>query len=331
MNIRTYVKQILRMCGHAMVSTIHERLDRAEQRTLEVEASLLQASIHTVETLHSLTDAVVVQTSDRRRYTSELGLMEFLYSYVPARKALDIGASLGDVSAGLLDSGFEVYALEPDPALFHGLEERLKGRAGFHAFCPAGGEEASETPLPVAEPATASCPAGDSSLSGISPAVAPSGERVLTGTAVASRGHLADLYRTGMVPEDFGLVHIKPAPGATGAGTLDVIGGMGDPVYPVVVVEFHAPEVRDGQPEASTVQALVREMRSRGYPWHIVLYRISDRDRFAFYSNDSHTVPNSSGSVFFFRDHKTFARARDWCAAVLPVTYFRPARAVWTP
>jgi hypothetical protein len=113
------MKHLFRMCGHAMNITVHERLDRIEEQFqsatfVDTQTALLQAAIHTTETLNALTRYVherfdgragihppetlnaltsetVVETGDYQLCNPEIGLMEFLYSYLPFRKAVDIG------------------------------------------------------------------------------------------------------------------------------------------------------------------------------------------------------------------------------------------------
>jgi hypothetical protein len=111
MDIRSRVKQLLKMCGHAFLSTLHERMDVLERQTQnasfpETQAALLQASIHTVEKLHELTDHVVVETHETS--DPELGLMEFLYSYLPTRKA---AVHDSRVAEQLRSTGYEVCLL----------------------------------------------------------------------------------------------------------------------------------------------------------------------------------------------------------------------------
>ena len=73
-----------------------------------------------------------------------------------------------------------------------------------------------------------------------------------------------------------------------------------------------------------TFESLVAEMKNRGYAWHVVLYRIWGQNQTAYYCNHHRSVPHSWGNVVFFRDHDLFAKAQDWCSAVLPRTYFKP-------
>jgi len=70
--------------------------------------------------------------------------------------------------------------------------------------------------------------------------------------------------------------------------------------------------------------SLVREMRQRGYPYNIVLYRVWERGQSACYRNHGWSVPNSYENVFCFREYRLFAEGQAWCAGLLPRTYFKP-------
>ncbi len=85
------IKHILRMCGHALNSTVHERLDRVEERlensTLpETQKALLEASIRHSEMLAEMRRQHVLQMEPDAAWTPSTGLMEFLYSYLPSRR-----------------------------------------------------------------------------------------------------------------------------------------------------------------------------------------------------------------------------------------------------
>jgi hypothetical protein len=58
---------------------------------------------------------VCIETSDFNFTNPESGLISFLYSYLPARSVVDVGAHVGDVLETLLTAGYEVYAFEPFP------------------------------------------------------------------------------------------------------------------------------------------------------------------------------------------------------------------------
>jgi hypothetical protein len=134
---------------------------------------------------------------------------------------------------------------------------------------------------------------------------------------------LSDLHREGIVPPDISLVKIN-----TEGYDLEVIRGMNDYGYPVVVVDFwdiHIPFARQGF--LYRVENMVGELRQRGYHWYIVLYRIWRQ--IGFFCNHDQSVPNSWGNILFFREPETFPQAQQWCSAVLPRTYFKPV-AVWS-
>src|SRR5260370_29633626 len=68
---------------------------------------------------------------------------------------------------------------------------------------------------------------------------------------------------------------------------------------------------------------MVSEMRERGYFWYVVIYHVWGQNQIAFFCNHERPVPNSWGNIFFFQERETFLQAQQWCAAVLPRTYFR--------
>jgi hypothetical protein len=143
---------------------------------------------------------------------------------------------------------------------------------------------------------------------------------LFTSTVPVPVRSLAGLHRSAVIPEDISLVKID-----TEGYDLDVVRGMGDYNYPVVVAEFWDSQIPFGRSGVRyTLETLTEEMRHRGYPYHIVLYRLWGHDQPAFYCNRGRSVPNSFGNVFFFRDYTVFSQGQAWCSAVLPATYFRP-------
>src|SRR5262249_40396623 len=105
---------------------------------------------------------------------------------------------------------------------------------------------------------------------------------------------------------------------------LEVIRGMGDHRYSVVMTEFwdaHIPFANEGL--RYTVESMAREMRQRGYLWYIVIYRVWGHNETAFFCNHDRAVPESWGNIVFFQDREVFVQAQNWCGAVLPRTYFK--------
>ncbi len=346
MDIRGIVKQFLRVIGHALTSALHERMGYLEQQLREVsaqnvniaqnQAAMLDASIHAVEMLQQLDQQARNQAaaldSIRRQAnwipepagslvtSPEAGLMEFLYSYLPERKAIDIGAHIGDISEHLLNAGYEVYAFEPNPPVYDRLVQRLGQRKGFRGFPFAVGWEEGDRTLHLAEDRSGFNRYNDATLFSSLTAHQMPDDIAFVGSIQVPVRNLAALHHDQLVPADIGLAKIDAE-----GHDLEVIRGMGDCRYPVVVAEYWDRETPIAGPGLRyTLGDLVAEMRGRGYAWHIVMYQIWMGSQHGFYSNYSRPVPNSWGNVFFFRDYRIFSEAQNWCSAVLPQTYFKP-------
>jgi hypothetical protein len=118
----------------------------------------------------------------------------------------------------------------------------------------------------------------------------------------------------GEIPQSVGLITL-------GCDPVPAIRELGDRTAAVIAADLTAP-----------LDALISEMRSRQYHWHLVLYRIrngsADHDTnptsASYFANRDAVPSDAHGSVFFFRDYKVFAEAQAWCAAILPRTYFKP-------
>jgi len=417
MNLRNWVKQLLRMCGHAFVGTVHDHLNDVDRQLsqiasqigdlkaaadslAEADGALLQGGIRTIEELRDLqaefrrlhaeckerldemelrwskllgavaqlegnlsqsqdhlrralekqTEAVekqtelvaqvqsqladtnalfenelvrqvCVETGEYGFTNPEIGLFSFLYSYLPNRRALDIGANHGSVSELLLKAGYEVYAFEPLPQVYEGLVRRLGNRHGFHAFPLALGSQEAEMPLHVATDLSAGNVYGDASVYSSLTQHSMPADLPFTSSRPVMVKTLAGLHDAGTLPSGIGLVKID-----TEGYDLEVVRGMGERRYPVVATEFWDSEIPfGGSNQLYTVDSLVGEMRGRGYLWHIVLYRIWGQNQSGFYCNHDKSVPMTWGNVVFFRDYPIFAQAQSWCSAVLPRTYFKAA------
>ena len=104
---------------------------------------------------------------------------------------------------------------------------------------------------------------------------------------------------------------------------LEVIRGMGDYRYPVVITEFWDEKFPFGQSGAyNHIQDLVPAMKKRGYLWHIVLYRVWGSHKVSFYANLPRSVENAWGNIFFFQDYTVFSQALRWCSGLIVPTYF---------
>ncbi len=298
---------------------LKQHLQRLETKFGAVHASVEHLAAQTNDFLaHQAVRQVSIETSDYASANPELGLMAFLYSYLPTRKAIDIGANIGEVSDYLLRTGYEVYAFEPYPQSYTRLTDRLKGRPEFHSFPMAISSTSGEASLHLVADLTPDRTYDDPSIfHSLAVHGLPQGLSYQDTIRVPVQT-LASLHREGAVPPDVSLVKID-----TEGHDLEVIRGMKDHRYPVVSVEFWDAQLWFAEGSLYRLDDMVREMHQRGYLWFIVIYQIVGQDSHAFFCNHDVSVPGSWGNVFFFRDRDTFAQAQQWCTAVLPRTHFK--------
>ncbi|MCZ8224946.1 MAG: FkbM family methyltransferase [Microcystis sp. LE19-84.1B] len=259
----------------------------------------------------------------------EVELMCYLYSYLPYPSALDIGANQGDVTERLLQTGYEVYAFEPFLPVVEKLKNRLSNFSNLHVFPLALGAINEERDLhlvgdqnlvndPNSQPLY---PDADYTLlSSINIHSLPEG-MVFTETVPITVTTLETLHQQQQVPSEVGLVKID-----TEGFDLQVIQGMGDWRYPVVVAEFWDEKFPFGEFGVDNrLPSLVEAMKLRGYHWFIVIYRVFPNNEVSFYCNHLISVGSSWGNIFFFQEHSIFSEALKWCSCVMPATYFSNA------
>lgn len=295
-----------------------------QQQAQETSQQVLGLQSYTQNVLEQeLVRQVCVETSDYGAVNPETGLMEHLYSFLPSRKALDVGAHVGEVSERLLKTGYEVYAFEPYPPSFQKLVRRLGREPKFHPYNFAIGCREGELPLYLANDRSGTNLYDDVSVfNSLIAHSMPDDLPFSKKTIQVPVKNLANLHRTDAVPADIGLVKID-----TEGYDLEVIRGMDDFHYPVVLAEFWDRGIPFGKSGLLyTPESLIEEMKTRGYGWNIVIYRIWGRNQRAFYCNHSSSVPESWGNIIFFRGYDLFAQAQAWCSAVLPRTFFKPVQ-----
>jgi FkbM family methyltransferase len=247
----------------------------------------------------------------------EAALMTHLYSYLTNRNALDIGANVGHMSSCLLDAGYEVYAFEPYLPVYRELSERLGGRPAFHSFPTAVGPADDTRDLHIASDQSGTNMYRDPTLFSSLTRHAMPDDLVFTEAISVPVRSLQSLHASGDIPARVGLVKID-----TEGFDLEVIRGMGACRYDVVVAEYwDAANPFAVSGAMNRLDALVAEMRSRDYHWHIVFHTTWGEKSVGFYCNYPHSLPRTWGNVFFFRDHELFRPALAWCTAVLPPTY----------
>ena len=114
------VKKILRMCGHAFTTTVHDRLETMEQRQAETDNVLLRASLRLAEQVRRSGRYEVLASEDPKNFRPALALARHLYSMFPAHGACVIGCH--SMNRGSGDAGWPAelsamgYTLEPEIA-----------------------------------------------------------------------------------------------------------------------------------------------------------------------------------------------------------------------
>ncbi len=248
----------------------------------------------------------------------EITLIVHLAPLLGNRNAIDIGANVGEASGRLLAGGYEVFAFEPFPPIFAQLKGSFGDDEHFHAHQFAVGYDDRTMELHIAEEISPTPKYGDSvSLyHSLLPHSMPCDLQFTRKLNVRVRS-VDSLVRANLVPAEVGAVKID-----TEGYDLEVIRGMGACSTEILMAEFWDPKMIFGRSGAmNRLSDLTGELRPRGYRWHIVFYR-SDNRPISYYCNQDQSVAESWGNVIYFKDKQLFEEARQWCAAVLPPTYF---------
>jgi FkbM family methyltransferase len=288
----------------------------AEIRELRREVRTLNLAVVERNAGTSKSKQAYLKTSDGfATQNPEICLLEYLYSFLTDTNAIDVGAHVGRVSERFLKTGYTVHAFEPHVPSFKALLKELGGNGKFHAFNFAIGSTDGTMDLHIA-----------SDLSGVNkwdPTLYNSLiERPLlqdlqfTQTVPVQMRSLESLRRAGEIPDAAGLLKID-----TEGFDLEVLRGMGEGCFSVVMAEFWDSAHPFGSVAKSGLADLVTEMKSKGYDWHIVIYHL-DED-ISYYCNRDQTIPMSWGNVIFFRDQPVFAKGLRWCEEVLAPTLHR--------
>lgn len=317
--VRTESQQLL----SEMRTEFQQYYQYTMQKLIEVQEDSRSQNMLTSETLTNIyvdihNQKFKVVTDQAYFQDIDIELMVYLYSYLPHHRAIDIGANRGDVSSRLIDAGYEVYAFEPFPPVLEKLTTRLGDNHHFHIFPFAVGSVNETRDLHIAADQTEDQIYGDATFYSSLTQHSLSEGLVFTETTSVTVKTLASLHESAELPLDIGLVKID-----TEGFDLEVIKGMGQFIYPVVVAEFWDANFPFGRSGAMNhLKDMVKAMRERNYRWHIVIYRIWGSHDISYYCNSAYSLDNSWGNVFFFKDYEVFSEALKWCSSVMPATYF---------
>jgi FkbM family methyltransferase len=312
------LQAIVPVCRDSAVQLAAVRQETQQQ--LQTTMLALQAIEAKLQALPLPPHVVPVPSqSDQRTWGNanpESDLLAYLYSFLPGRTAIDIGANRGEMTAVLLDAGFEVIAFEPYALIYEQLQARFRDHPQFTSHCLAIGQTDGVLPLHIAQDLSdGRLPEHPSVYNSLQ--LHPLTPDLAFGESVeVTVRSLASLHQSQIIPATVAVVKID-----TEGFDLAILQGMGPQKYAVVMTEFWDSAMAFGG-QTYTIQDLVKEMRGRGYHWHLVIYRDTD-ESIRFYSNATVSVPQSWGNVLFFQSLDVFNAAREWCRATLTPTYFR--------
>ncbi|MGF1567775.1 MAG: FkbM family methyltransferase [Nodosilinea sp.] len=302
------------------LEVIEKKMDALLGNELENDAQILKGMTSLTEGLTTLVkemEAINLKVVATSESDPETRLMSYLYSYLPHRRAIDIGANRGDVSEKLLEVGYQVYAFEPFPSAFEKLKHRLGEVEEFQCLPVAVGSVDETRDFYIAQDNTESNLYKDSSLfNSLTKHAMPDDMAFVDSIPVTVRS-LESLHNNHEIPTDIGLVKID-----TEGFDLEVLRGMGSYRYPVIVAEFWDTELPFGAADAfNHLEDMVKEMKAKDYHWYLVIYRFWESEEVSFYCNYPKSLEKSWGNVFFFQDHVLFSQALKWCSSVLATTY----------
>jgi FkbM family methyltransferase len=245
------------------------------------------------------------------RENPDVGLLEYLYSFLNDREAIDVGANAGLVSERLLKAGYSVHAFEPYPPVFEKLQDRLGSNSSFRAMQYAIGSSDGVADLHVASDLTEKGK-WDPTLFNSLVEHPMLDDCKFNQTLKVQVRSLESLRSSGKIPHSAGLLKID-----TEGFDLEVIRGMGGARYQVVMTEFWDSQHPFGLSGNGNLQDTVKEMKERGYYWHVVIYRVDETSTLSYYLNRDQTIAKSWGNAIFFQDYSMFVRAAGWCEAML--------------
>ncbi len=303
-----------------LLGALHQMQMKSEhcQNRVAEELRTLRLKLETLEAeLHPARQPILIAANPLSNQDAEVGLLEYLYSFLSDTNAIDVGANVGRVSERLLLTGYTVYAFEPYPEVFKTLQQNLSENEKFHGFQCALGSSDCTMNLHVAVDLSGTNKWDPTLFNSLIEHPMLEDCRFATTVPVQVRS-LESLRQKGEIPASAGLLKID-----TEGFDLDVVRGMGNARFSVVMMEFWDPDHPFGRSGHGRLEDSVVEMKTRGYNWHIVIYHVDETSTISYYCNRVQTVPKSWGNVLFFAEHAIFTEALRWCGDVLAPSLYR--------
>jgi FkbM family methyltransferase len=242
------------------------------------------------------------------RKDPEISLLAHLLPFLPNPLAIDVGANVGKLARALVDVGYEVFAFEPFPDSFAALKREAEQAASrLHPFPYAiGAQDGSAELLMATDRSTEG--KWDTSLFHSTVSHPMLEDLVFGARLTVPLRSLGSLARGGEIPAGAAVLKID-----TEGADLEVIRGSSDSAFSVVVTEFWDREHPFGRAGHGDILTAARELGTRGYPWHIVLYRVDRTGEVGFRCNSRSVASEAWGNLVCFRDFELFRRAVAWC------------------
>jgi len=245
----------------------------------------------------------------------ELSVLEHLAPSLSPRLAFDVGAHHGRFSSALLDLGFEVHALEPNPAARAELVRRLGGFPGLtvHAMAAGAKDGQAELGLVVDQSGHYSDPTQFASLTGL-----PLPQGLIRSGSVS-----VPICRLDALVRKLRLAVPSVVKVDTEGYDLEVLRGLGELRPSILIAEFWDEELPFSGPGAQNrLSDLVAYAEAHGQPFHLVVFRRWGDDRPAFFSGYSTSPERSWGNVLFFTEWSLYEKARRHLATLIPEARF---------
>lgn len=227
-------------------------------------------------------------------------LAGFLYSFLPNRSAVDVGAVDSEFAKALSGIGYQVFCFPATAEIFEKLRNEAANlsRVEVLDFIIETTETSAENALTNAGPTQ------------------PSGDRGGKPKGFPKVATIASLVSSGILPTQIDLMKID-----TGDADLKVTKGLASVRPAVVQIEFSSEDlVKQRQDKMSAVSASekIKAMRELEYYWNIIIFRVDSEDFVRMAANLTATPKQSWGKIFFFQDYQLFLKAHHWCKGALP-------------
>jgi FkbM family methyltransferase len=247
----------------------------------------------------------------------EYYLAAFLYSFLPNRVLLDVGASVGDFAQVVSDSGYQVYCFEPFPPAFAQLKTRMAGRSNVKVFNVALGSTETTLPLYIASESSEARQDDPSLYNTFRPHFVREGLAFADTVDVPVRT-IESLVKSVELPAQVDFLKVD-----TEGFDLEVVRGLGDIRPAIVQTEFWGDDflfVRNEKTRENLVSSaeIIRKLRNWDYFWNIIVFRVEAENYVRFAANLANAPKMAWGNILFFRHHSLFLEALRWCQGMLP-------------